>query len=183
MKIWKKKKKKKNEIANSLVHRKCTRKAKVYPKLHKSKKYKTEGMSRPLKAVLHSNKDRKICFNSMIEHSSPSKILLFRSRYIFCIINCRITPQMYAILCRPTPLSQQASNSTTCLGITQQIPCKFNTKDHKSEAKGQWMSRWSTNSQSFLQIQHLLTPQFFLFLKLSKARILPFVAIQVKKLP
>ena len=53
------KKEKKKEIANSLVHRKCTRKAKVYPKLHKSNKSKTEGMSRPLKAVLHSDKDRR----------------------------------------------------------------------------------------------------------------------------
>ena len=121
-----------------LVHRKCTRKAKIYPKLQKSTKSKTEGMSRPLKAVLYSNKDRRrIRLNSMIEHSSPSKILLFRSLYMFCIINCRITPQTYAVPCRPTCLSQQASNSTTCLGITQQIQYKLNTKDHKSEAKGQ----------------------------------------------
>jgi len=47
-------------------------------------KSKTEGMARPLKTeyhsktVLYSNKDRrKTHFNSIIERSSPSKILLF----------------------------------------------------------------------------------------------------------
>ena len=60
-----------------LVHRKCTRKAKIYPKLQKSTKSKTEGMSRPLKAVLYSNKDRRrIRLNSMIECSSSSKIFV-----------------------------------------------------------------------------------------------------------
>ena len=60
--------------ANTLVHRMCTRKANVYPKLHKSTKSKTDGVSRLIKAVLHSKKDRrKKHFNSMIEHSSPSK--------------------------------------------------------------------------------------------------------------
>jgi len=116
----------------------CTRKANVYPKLHKSTKSKIAGMSRPLIAVLHSNKDRrKMHFNSMIEQSSPSKILLFHSRHMFHIINCGITSQTDADLCRPAPLNQQASNSTTCLGIIQEIPNKLNTKDHKSEAKGQ----------------------------------------------
>ena len=67
---------------NSLEHRECTREAKIYPKLHKSWKSKIEGMARPFQAVLHSNKDRrKICFISMIKHSSPSKILLFCSLY------------------------------------------------------------------------------------------------------
>ena len=121
-----------------LVHRKCTRKAKIYPKLQKSTKSKTEGMSRPLKGVLYSNKDRRrIRLNSMIEHSSPSKILLFHSRNMFHIISCGRKPQTDAVLCHPTPLSQQARNSTTCLGITQEIPNKLNTKDCKPKAKGQ----------------------------------------------
>ena len=115
---------------------KCTRKTKAYPKLHKSTKSKTEGMARPLKAV-HSNKDRwKMRLNSIIECSSPSKILLFCSLHMFHIIYCRITPQSDADLFCPTPLCQQATNSA-CLGITKDIPNKLNTKDHKSEAKGQ----------------------------------------------
>ena len=108
-----------------LVHRKCTRKAKIYPKLQKSTKSKTEGMSRPLKAVLHSNKERrKMRFNSMIERSSPLKILMFRSRHMFHIINCRITPQTDAFLCRPTPLSQQESNSTITMSKKYQTSNK-----------------------------------------------------------
>ena len=95
-------------------------------------------MSSPLKAVLHLNKDqRKMCFNSMIERSSPLKILLFCSRHKFHIINYGMTSQTDADLCRPTSLNQQASNSTVCLGITQEIPNKLNTKDHKSKSKGQ----------------------------------------------
>ena len=43
------------------------------------------------------------------------------------------------------------------------------------------MRRWSIDSQSFLHIQNLLTTQISLFLKLSKVRILPFAAVQVKK--
>lgn len=101
------KKEEEEERASSLVQRKCTRIAKDYPQLHKSPKSKTEGVSRPLKAVLHSNKDRrKMCSNSMIECSSPSKILLFSYLHMFHIKHCRITPQTDAILCRPPPLCQ-----------------------------------------------------------------------------
>ena len=78
---------KNKEKTTSLVHRECTRKAKAYPKIHKSTKSKTEGMARPLKVVLHSNKDRrKTRFNLIIKCSSPSKILLFRSLHMFHII-------------------------------------------------------------------------------------------------
>ena len=76
-------------------------------------------MARPLKEVLHSNKDRrKMQLNLMIEHSSPSKILLFHSLHMFHIIYSGI---------------------------------------------GQWTSTWSTDSQSFLHIKHLLTTQIYLF--------------------
>ena len=71
------KKKKKKILDRQGVYKE----AKVYPKLHKSKKSKTEGMTRPLNAVLHLNKDRRKClFNSMIECSSPSKIQLKTSK-------------------------------------------------------------------------------------------------------
>ena len=43
------------------------------------------------------------------------------------------------------------------------------------------MSKKSTDFQSFLHIQHLLTMQIFLFVRLSKVRILPLTIVQVKK--
>ena len=120
----------------------------------KQRHVKTTQSSPPFK-----QETRKMCFNSMIEHSSPLKILLFSSHHMFHIIKCGITSQADADLCHPTPLNQQASSSNTCLGITQEIPNKLNKKDHKSETKGQRINRWSTHSQSFLHIQHLLTTQ------------------------
>ena len=86
-----------------------------------------EGMGKPLKAVIYSNKYKmKMRFNSMIECSSPSEVRLFCSLHIVHIIHCGIEPQKEAALCCPTPLCQQASNSTTRLGITQDIP-KYQT--------------------------------------------------------
>ena len=65
-------------------------------------------MARPLKEVLHSNKDRrKMQLNLMIEHSSPSKILLFHSLHMFHIIYSRIGQWM----------SMWSTNSHTLLHI------------------------------------------------------------------
>ena len=99
------------------------RKTKLYTKLHKSQNSNKEEKERALKAVIHSNRDRmKLHFNSMIDRSSPSKVLLFCSLHIVHIIQCRIAPQIEAAECHRNPPCQQASNSTTRLGITQGTP-------------------------------------------------------------
>ena len=107
------------------------RETKCHTKLHKSRKSSKEDMGRPLKEVIHSNKDKmKMYFNSVIDHS-PSKVRLFRSLHIVHIIQCGISPQIEAVVWRQIPPYQQASNSPTRLGITQDTPKKLNTNDHK----------------------------------------------------
>lgn len=106
------------------MHKECVqRKTKLYTKLHKSQNSNKEEKERALKAVIHSNRDRmKLRINSVIDCFSPSKVLLFHSLHIVHIIQCGIAFQIEAAECHWNPLCQQASNSTTRLGITQGTP-------------------------------------------------------------
>ena len=68
----------------------------------------------------------------MMERSSPLKVLRFYSRKIVHMMHCEIAPQItIAQHLPPTTLFQQASRSTTCLGITQENPKSLNTNIHK----------------------------------------------------
>ena len=58
--------------------------------------------------------------------------------------------QIEEFRCLPNFPCQQANSSTTVFGITQWVPNKVNTIDHKSKAIGQWIRRWSTNSPFLL---------------------------------
>ena len=69
----------------------------------------------------------------------------------------------------PPKLSLPTShNSTTVFGITQWMPNKVNTIDHKSKARGQWLRRWSIDSPFLLHIQHQSKIRTFCFLRLSR---------------
>ena len=69
----------------------------------------------------------------------------------------------------PPKLSLPTShNSTTIFGITQWMPNKVNTIDHKSKARGQWLRRWSIDSPFLLHIQHQSKIRTFCFLRLSR---------------
>jgi hypothetical protein len=76
---------------------------------------------------------------------------------------------------------QQATRSSTLLGMTQEIPKREKMLFHRAEATSQCKRIWSTDSQSRLHRQHLSTMIMCLFLRLSKVRILPRVADHVKK--
>jgi len=76
---------------------------------------------------------------------------------------------------------QQATRSSTLLGMTQEIPKREKILFHRVEAISQCKRIWSTDSQSRLHRQHLSTMIMCLFLRLSKVRILPRVADHVKK--
>ena len=89
--------------------------------------------------------------------------------------------QIAAFRCLPNFPCQQSNSSTTIFGITQWIPNKVNTIDHKSKAIGQWIRRWSTDTSFLLHIQHQSKIKIFCFLRLSIVKIFPKAAIQTKK--
>jgi hypothetical protein len=62
---------------------------------------------------------------------------------------------------------QQAIKSTIRLGITQDSPKQLKRIFHKAQATSQWRRRWSTNSQFFLYIQHLLITITCCFLRVT----------------
>ena len=64
----------------------------------------------------------------------PLNSLKISFSQIVHIIQNRITSQITAAQCWPTPLLQQASNSTTCLGITQETLNKLKSKFHERYA-------------------------------------------------
>jgi hypothetical protein len=76
---------------------------------------------------------------------------------------------------------QQATRSSTLLGMTQEIPKREKMLFHRADATSQCRRIWSTDSPSRLHGQHLSTMIMCLFLRLSKVRILPRAADQVKK--
>ena len=61
----------------------------------------------------------------------PLKSLKIPFSQIVHIIHNKIASQITATQCWPTPLLQQASNSTTCLGITQETLNKLKSKFHE----------------------------------------------------
>jgi hypothetical protein len=65
--------------------------------------------------------------------------------------------------------------------MTHAIPKREKMLFHRAEARSQCRRIWSTDSPSRLQRQHLSTIIKFLFLRLSKVKILPRAADQVKK--
>jgi hypothetical protein len=76
---------------------------------------------------------------------------------------------------------QQATRSSTLLGMTQEIPKREKMLFHRAEATSQCRRIWFTDSPSRLHRQHLSTIIMCLFLRLSKVRILPRTADHVKK--
>jgi hypothetical protein len=65
--------------------------------------------------------------------------------------------------------------------MTHEIPKREKMLFQREEARSQCRRIWSTDSPSLLQRQHLSTIIMCLFLRLSKVRILPRAANQVKK--
>jgi hypothetical protein len=76
---------------------------------------------------------------------------------------------------------QQETRSGTLLGMTQEIPKREKMLFHRAEATSQCRRIWPTDSPSHLHRQYLSTMIMCLFLRLSKVRILPRAADQVKK--
>ena len=103
--------------------------------------------------------------------SKPSKHLLFISCHKHQNRQVGSIFQTAALLDFPED-HQQASKSTTRLGITQANPKQLNMASHKVEAISQCKRRWSTVSSLLLHMQHLFITITCLFLRLSKVRIL-----------
>jgi hypothetical protein len=78
---------------------------------------------------------------------------------------------------------QQATRSSTLLGMTQKIPKREKMLFHKAEATSQCRRIWSTNSPSRLHRQHLSTMIMYLFLRLSKVRLYLELKTKWRKLP
>ena len=89
----------------------------------------------------------------------------------------QITPFLF---CPNLPF-QQANSSTTVFSITQWMPNKVNPIHHKSKARGQWISRWSTDSPFLLHIQHQSKIKIVHFRRLSMVKIFPKATIHTKK--
>jgi hypothetical protein len=76
---------------------------------------------------------------------------------------------------------QQATRSSTLLGMTQEILKREKMLFHRVEATSQCRRIWSIDSPSRSHRQHLSTMIMCLFLRLSIVRILPRAADHVKK--
>ena len=122
---------------------------------------------------------RKKSLRSETNLSKCSKLLL--SCQMHHIKQWGTAIQIAKFRCLPNFSCQQANNSTTIFGITQWMPNKVNTIDHKSKAIGQWIRRWSTDSPFLLHIQHQSKIKIFHFLRLSIVKIFPKIAVQTKK--
>jgi len=113
------------------------------------------------------------------ELSRFSKYLRFLSLQIHQKMLIDTIFHVVALLDLPN-FHQQATRSSTLLGMTQQIP-KREKMFHRADATSQCRRIWSTNSPSRLHRQHLSTMIMCLFLRLSKVKILPRAANHVKK--
>ena len=75
--------------------------------------------------------------------------------------------------------------TTTIYGITQWMPNKVNTIDHKSKVRGQWIKGGGLLIPHFFYTQHQSKIKVFCFQRLSIVKIFPKTAIQThkKKIP
>ena len=124
---------------------------------------------------------RKKSLRSETDLSKSSKCRLFLSLQMHHIKQWGTAIQIAEFRCLPNFPCQQANSSTTVFSITQWMPNKVNTIDHKSKAKEQWMKRWSTNSPFLLHIQHQSKIKIYHFLRLSIVKIFPKIAVHTKK--
>ena len=92
----------------------------------------------------------------------------------------RTAIQIALFRCRPNFPYQHANSSTTFFGITQWMPNKVNTIDHKSKAKGQWIRRWSIDSSFLLHKWHQSKINIFYFQRLLMVKIFPKAIVQEK---
>ena len=107
------------------------------PKLQRSSKTVREEQERWQKTTLQSrNVQKKKDLISSLEHSHPSKLLVFFSRQIHHIKQWGTSLQKSMLRCCPNLPYQDSNNSITLWGITQWIPNKQNTNDHNSQAMG-----------------------------------------------
>ena len=124
---------------------------------------------------------RKKSLRSETDLSKSSKCQLFLSCQMHHIKQWGTAIQMAEFWCLPNFPYQQANSSTTVFGITQWIPIKVNTIDHKSKAIEQWMRRWSTDFPFLLHIQHQSKIKICRFLILSIVKIFSKVAVHTKR--
>jgi hypothetical protein len=143
----------------------------------KSEKLITLGASQP--AVQEKRVNKKTWRRSSIDLEESSKHLRFRSLQIHHIIQRGTIFQTTALLDRPLD-HQLVKSSLTKPGITQQRPNRSKKAFHKALATPQWRRRWSTDSPSDSQSQHLFTTTKPLLLRLSTVRIFPNAAVQAK---
>ena len=151
-------------------------------KLQWSSKTGRESQEKDGKTKHHSRRvKKKKDLNSRMDHSHPSKLLVFRSRQIHHIKQCGTILHIAILWCRLQLHDQQSNKSTTLCCITQQIPNKQKTILHISYAIGQWRRRWSTDSPYLLYYNTTQEQTKCLFWRLFVVRILPKVAAQEKK--
>ena len=124
---------------------------------------------------------RKKSLRSETDLSKSSKCRLFLSLQMQHIKQWGTAIQMAEFRCLPNFPCQQANSSTTIFSITQWMPNRVNTIDHKSKTIEQWMRRWSTDSPFLLHIQHQSKIKICCFLRLSIVKIFPKVAVHTKK--
>ena len=131
------------------------------------------------------NHSKRVCKKENLsletDCSSPEKVREFLSRHKHHMRQWVAAFQIAPESVFPFIPDQHANNSSTPLGITQDIPNKVRTRFHSSWARGQCNSKWLTDSPLDLHIQHQSIMRTFLFRRLSIVRILPNVAVQEKK--
>ena len=113
--------------------------------------------------------------------SKSSKCQLFISLQMHHIKQWGIAIQIAEFRCLPNFPCQQANRSTTVFDITQWMPNRVNTIDHKSKSIEQWMKRWSIDSPFILHIQHQSKIKICRFLRLSIVKIFPKAVVHTKK--
>ena len=115
-----------------------------------------------------------------VEHSRSSKVLLLRTNQIFRIRQWGARFQI-SEWCFPNQLRHPDNKSFTLRGISQLTWNERKRKFHTTCATGQWRRRWSTVSPLEQHKQQRFTIAYPLRIRLSQVRILPQVAIQIKK--
>ena len=128
-----------------------------------------------------TNNRNEINFNSPIGLSRSSKVQRFLSRQRSRIMQEGIIPHKAAWWDFQSARIQQASRSTTRAGITQCKPNRQNIIDQRPCAASQCKRKWSVDSPLDLHIQHQSTIIISLLRRLSTVKILPSVAIHMKK--
>ena len=117
---------------------------------------------------------------SRIDCSQSSKHLAFRSCCNHQNKQCGTNLHKPIFRCLPNFPCQEDHTSLTLYDITQCIPNKQKTIDHKSYAIGQWRRRWSTDSPHLLHIKHFSNTAICLFQRLFVVKILPKAAVPKK---